>query len=284
VLCHGESEDQAHAGCTTERLLGDGLAEIDTWLAAHPREVVLLYLEDHLVSDKGFTAAAQALKAELGPRIYSAGGTGCTSLPLDLTRDQVRAAGKQVVVMSTCHGGAGWNGLVYDDVAREKNETGPGGYGENGSCDPAKPPTTYDAQLLRVYEDSTAVSALTGGAPERLDVGKVRALQRCAVDLTGFDQLLPNDPRLGGLVWTWAPGQPAAGDCVSQGSDGRWRTGGCGGRALACKGSQGWFVGKGRCRDGVWSAPRYGYEGVLLTAAMARAKVGSVLLPVQPQR
>ena len=73
VLCHGEGEDQAHAGCTTERLLKDGLAEIDVWLKAHPKEVVLLYLEDHLVEDEGYAAAAEAITATLGSRVYAQG-------------------------------------------------------------------------------------------------------------------------------------------------------------------------------------------------------------------
>jgi hypothetical protein len=45
VLCHALPN---HAGCTTERLLAQGLAEVAAWLRANPGEVVLLYLEDHL--------------------------------------------------------------------------------------------------------------------------------------------------------------------------------------------------------------------------------------------
>jgi hypothetical protein len=276
VLCHGESENMAHAGCTTERLLVDGLTEISTWLTAHPREVVLLYLEDHLVVDDGFAAAAAAIRSALGSRVYAPGGTGCTALPLALTRDQVRRAGKQVVIMSTCHAGAGWNGQVFDDAERAKHEIGPEGYG-NGTCDPAHPAAKVDGLLQRVYEDSTAVTANTSPPAHRISPGQAHALALCAVDLIGFDQILPDDGRLAALAWTWAPSQPASGSCASQGADGRWRTGACG-QALACVGPHGWYVAPGSCRGGTWSVPRYGWEAVQLGAAMKRAGVTSARL------
>jgi hypothetical protein len=295
VLCHARGADEGHAGCTTERLLVDGLTEVARWLRAHPREVVLLYLEDHLEADDGYAAGARAVTAALGDLLYAPRGAACTPLPLDLSRSAVRAAGKQVVVMSSCHSGAGWNGVVFDDGERSRNEVGPAGYGEDGrSCDPRRAPTApdagaggqpFDRSLVRVFEDSTALSANVDGPAEALTPARVAALTRCAVDITGFDQLLPGDGRLAALVWTWAEGQPGAGGCAVQGRSGRWSSAPCGStRAVACRTAAGaWSVAVGRCRTGAFAVPRYGWEGVQLAAAMAAAGVTEVAVALRLQ-
>lgn len=287
VLCHAEGEDKKHAGCSTEQLLLDGLEEIASWLRTHPRQVVLLYIEDHLETPAGYGQGAAAVREAFGNLLYSPGGTSCVPLPMASTRSDVLRSGKQVLVISGCHEGAGWNGAIFSGAARAKDETGPAGYGEDGSCDPARPPAVFDSRLLRVYEDSTALSATVNQGSSPITPGKAAALQRCAVDITGFDQILPGDGRLAASVWSWAPGEPAAsGDCALAGADGRWRAAPCTGRrALACRSAAGvWSVGRAsplpaaRCRGGTFSVPRYGYENVQLAAAMAAAHVDAVWL------
>ena len=296
VLCHAQGKEQQHFGCTDEPLLASGLDEIAAWVRAHPRQVVLVYLEDHLETqdptytggpDDGYTAGAAAVRSSFGDLLYAPGGTGCTPMPLDATRNDVLAAGKQVMVISSCHGGAGWNGSVFDDGERARYETGPGAYGEDGTCDPARPPAAFDRRLLRVFEDSTALTATVDQGRERITAAKAATLQRCAVDITGFDQILPGDARLAASVWSWAPGEPAAsGDCATQGPDGRWRAGPCSGRhAVACRAADGtWSVGplvprvRAACSAGTFAAPRYGYEAVQLGAAMRAAGVDEVWL------
>jgi hypothetical protein len=44
VVCHARGEDEGHAGCTTERTLAERLPEVAAWVAAHPHDVLLLYL------------------------------------------------------------------------------------------------------------------------------------------------------------------------------------------------------------------------------------------------
>jgi hypothetical protein len=287
VACHAQGEDQKHAGCTTEPLLIDALTEIAAWLRANPRQVLLLYVENHLETPEGYAAGAKAVHDAFGSLLYAPGGTACVPLPMDGTRNDVLAAGKQVLIISGCHDGAGWNGAIFSGEARAKDETGPAGYGEDGSCDKAKPPAAFDSHLLRVYEDSTALSATANQGMEPITPKKAAALQRCAVDLTGFDQLLPDDGRLAASVWSWAAGEPAAGgSCAFASADGRWHATPCSGRhAVACRDAAGvWSVGRvapraaARCAKGTVSTPRYGYEDVQLTAAMAAAHVDSVWL------
>ena len=290
VLCHARSGEERHAGCTNEPLLASGLAEIATWVRANPGQVVLVYLEDHLDTDEGYARAGEDVRAAFGELLYAPGGTGCTPMPLEATRDQVLAAGKQVVVISTCHAGAGWNGTIFDDSERARYETGPEAYGEDGSCDPARSPAAYDGRVLRVFEDSTALSAMTAQERNPITPGKAAALARCAVDITGFDQIRPDDGRLAASVWSWAPGQPAAtGDCAVQGADGRWRATPCSGRkAVACRAADGtWSVGpavprvRAACGSATFATPRYGWEAAQLTAAMQAAGVDAVWLAYQ---
>ena len=288
VLCHARGASEGHAGCTTEPLLADGLTEIATWVRAHPGEVVLVYLEDHLEGEEGYAAAATDVRRVFGDLLYAPGGTTCTKLPLDRTRNDVLRAGRQVVVISSCAAGAGWNGAVFDDGDRARWETGPTGYGEGGTCAPDRDPAAFDDRLLRVFEDSTALTATTDQATDPITVGKAKALQRCAVDITGFDQVVPGDPRLAASVWTWAPSEPVAGGgCVVQRSDG-WHAVPCSQRhAFACRTSTGWRVDRAvlpypaapsRCRGDQVGTPRYGYEAVQLAGAMKAAGVDRVWL------
>ncbi|MCU1588504.1 MAG: Conserved exported or envelope protein of unknown function [Frankiales bacterium] len=282
VMCHARGQDQAHAGCTTEALLTTGLAEVARWLRANPRQVVLLYLEDQLDTDEGYAAGAAAVRHELGPLLYAPGGTGCTPLPLDGTRNDVLAAHKQVLVISSCHGGAGWNGAIFSEAA--KIEDGPAGYGDNGACDAARPPRSFDDRFLRVFEDSTALTATVDQGANRITPGQAKAFQRCGVDVTGFDQLMPGDPRLTASAWSWAPSQPATGGCAVEMSDG-FHTTSCSSRQpYACRTARGWTVdlalgpaaGRGRCKGGQVGTPRYGWEAVQLQTAMRAARVPAV--------
>jgi len=296
VLCHARGANEKHAGCSTEPLLSEGLAEIAAWLRANPRQVLLLYVEDHLETPAGHAQGAAALRAAFGDDedglLYAPAGTsraGCIELPLNLTRNDVLADGKQVVVISGCAAGAGWNSTVFSGEDRATHETGPAGYGEDGTCAANREPAELDSHLLRVFEDATALSATTTMSRNPITPGKADALQRCAVDITGFDQLLPQDGRLAASVWSWAPGEPAAtGDCAVQGPDG-WQARECGERhAFACRSADGtWSVdgtvtpyaaAGGRCKGSSVATPRYGYEGVQLERAMAAAGASTVWL------
>jgi hypothetical protein len=278
VVCHATGE---HAGCTVEKPLAVVLGEIAGWLDEHPREVLLLYLEDHLDGEAGHDAGAAALEAELGDRIHRPPPGGCADMPLDLTRDQIRAGGAQVLLVSDCGAGAAWPSLVFDFSRHE--ETRPRGYRDFPDCGPDFDRATYDNELVRYFEDSTRLTegASHVGASSRDDgitPETAAAMTRCGVDLFGLDQLTEADPRLDALVWTWAPGRPAAGDCAVQRADARWETRACraGRLPAACRTAAGsWIVttravrasdaGRACTRQGaVHAAPRTGHEAQLL--------------------
>jgi hypothetical protein len=116
-----------------------------------------------------------------------------------------------------------------------------------------------------------------------IDPAEARRMVRCGVDMIGFDQLHPFDPRLDALVWSWAPNEPAttaSGLCAHAGPDGRFRSGDCGvSRPFACVSALGvwsvagpagpWTDGSAACvaAGASFSLPKSGFEDELLKAA-----------------
>lgn len=283
VVCHARPESELNAGCTTERELPAVLAEITAWLDQNPEQVLMLYLEDDMSSDAGRADAAAKLNAGLGERLYRPEG-GCQQLPGSLTRDDVLATGAQVFLVSGCDEGAGWNDTVFDWNTMHDESGGSTGYQCNHTAN-------YDDKLIRYFEDTTWLSAVTspGGPPKEqrgITADVAGRMIRCGVDLLGMDQLQPDDGRLEALVWSWAL-DASAGDCaVQRGSDGRWTGGDCAVlRPAACRDAADgtWEVTEpvasaeaaAACsqRGATLSVPRTAWENELLRVAAAGADV-----------
>ena len=282
VVCHAEDN---HLGCSIERQLSSVAGEIAVWLRAHPGQVLLLYVEDHMDSQTGYDAGASALRAAFGSLLYTppAGGA-CTALPLDLTRHAVLAAGAQVVIVSRCGQGTAWPGVAFNWSSHL--ETRPVGFQDYPSCGPDFTRAQYDSQIVRYFEDSTFLTAATtplGQATEDdgITPATAAAMMRCGVDLIGMDQLKPGDGRLDALVWSWAPGQPGAtGDCALQQANARWQAADCTAQhRVACRAADGsWSVPAATVAEAdaaaacqaagaTFAAPRTGYENQLARAA-----------------
>jgi hypothetical protein len=246
VVCHGRGPDQEHFGCTNEPLLSDVLPEIATWLDEHTDQVLLLYIEDELGAAQGYADTVATTDRFLGDKVYKpqpAAGSACEELPLGISRADVLAAHRQVVVVGNCQ--AGWSSDVFgwDQVHRESGSTPE--YQPFPACDATYGPSVYADHLVRYFEDSTFVSAAVSPsespAQDRADSltpDKVASMVRCGVNLFGFDQLLPDDGRIEASIWSWAPDQPDAsvGQCAVQRGDGRWVSADCGGsHPAACR-------------------------------------------------
>ncbi len=285
VVCHATGE---HGGCSVEKTLAEVLREIHGWLRENPDQALLLYLEDHLDGQEGHDAAAAVLEQELGSAIHRppAGG-GCAATPLDLTRNQVRSTGAQVVIVSDCGSGTAWPAQVWSFA--DHVETRPRGYRDFPDCGPDFDRATYDNEMVRYFEDSTQVTrgGSVVGATTRDDgitPATAAAMARCGVDLLGLDQLTAGDPRLDALVWSWAAGEPLSGDCAVQRADARWEARACRGRhPAACRAADGswrltpraepsWNAARAcASASAAFAAPRTGYEGQLLRVAMEAA-------------
>ena len=305
VVCHARGASEGHAGCTTEPTLDLVLDPIVAWLRepTHRHEVLNVHLQDELESTAGYDAATDILKQKLGALLYlpsPPSGGGCAALPLDLSRDDVRAAGAQVVLVSDCGPGSGWPTAVFD--WREPHEEDrPLDYRDYPDCDQELARTTYKAKMIRYYEDSTRLTegaSQTGAAEKRDRITPETAgrMARCGVDLIDLDQIVPDDSRLEALVWSWMPGQPSRGRCAVQRASekfpfGRWRSKPCSGeRPVACRKPSGkWIVvvaktpsrrARAVCADrkASYAVPRSGFEVQRLRQRMERKQVDAVWL------
>jgi hypothetical protein len=296
VVCHARDRAEFHAGCTAEKTLAQVLEEIAGWLSAHPDQVLLLYLEDDMDQAEGYEAAGAVLEERLGEMIYrpQPPADGCEELPLTVSRDDVRAAGKQVAIVSDCGGAPSWRGSVFTWEAHKESQ--PDGFAEYPTCGSEFTREDYESTLVRYYEDSTRLSASTGNAGDPITAETAARMTRCGVDLLHFDQLAVDDPRLQGVIWSWAPGEPGTGRCSEQrvGDNvpfGRWKSRRCQGkRPAACRRPSGrWAITKARVkfaraetacgeREAAFAVPRTGYEAQLLRQAMERAEVRGVWL------
>src|SRR3954451_3193723 len=289
VVCHGRGPDEAHFGCTTEPRLSELLPEIASWLHAHPDEVVMLYLEDELGDQAGYTETVSVLDSVLGGAIYRPSPSeidaskGCASMPLGISRDDIRARGAQVVLVGNCR--AGWASDVYgwDDAHVESGSTPRDK--PFPACDATYGRNVYDSKLVRYYEDSTFVATAIDPTQtpaehqaNALTPDKVNSMVRCGVGLFGFDEILPHDGRTSASIWSWARNEPSAegGRCgLQRPGDGRWTTAPCKQRHRAvCGNADGslsltarsvpYTAAASACGKAAFDLPRTGYENSLL--------------------
>lgn len=261
VLCHGEPVSArvttVHAGCSADRTLAEGLAEIRGWLGANPNEVIGIYLENALDDEPAaYEAAVAALRSELGALVYRPRNGECDALPATtVTRKDVRDSGARVFLVGNRDREMGpWCEWVHE---RDQTSTWWESGSDFGSDFPAYPECVgYLADpkragsrpWTRVYEDATWLSQMAGGGGE-VTALEVERMVTCGVTMPGFDNLDPHDEgRLGALVWSWAPGEPAASGCAYQGTDARLHSDDCKQpRRVACLTAGGdWIVAKKR--------------------------------------
>jgi len=204
-----------------------------------------------------------------------------------VSRAQIRASGKRVILTGNCGPGA-WTSWVFERGPRWIEGSSTGDYPDYPACVAAERiPRDYDLNWIRTWEDSTWLSAMLDGSRKAssIDATKARRMVRCGVDMIGFDQLQPFDPRLDAVVWSWAVDEPSTAGCAFLGSDGRFHAGDCGAsRAFACADGNGtWSVAPaGPWTDGAaacaatgagFSLPKSGYSNELLKAVAGGAEV-----------
>lgn len=308
LLCHGQDN---HLGCSNyDRKFSSGLSEIRGWLdqPENSDEVILLYIEDFI--DGGWYDDAIAdLEQHLGDLIYRPRGSGCQGIPMDKSRSEILAEGKQVILMTDgcdngftdwVHGGVGdqLNGYPTSDVESL------GGY-------PACNTDTFsrefqDNHLIRYQEDRTNLSSVFGDPGDRITPAVVPELLRCGTNLPAMDKLTPWDGRLKAAVWSWNQGEPNnAGegeDCAEHLFSGRFNDAQCQlKRRFACKkpDSHDWYItadagswseGEQLCRDEtngshVFSVPTNGFDNEKLKEAKEyHGSVGKVWLNYSDRR
>lgn len=260
LLCHGLPAAQLHGGCTPLDLtFADGLREIAAWAAspASRDAVLLLDIENHLAeaglgsaspSEAAHLAAIAEIEDILGPLIFRPAQDGqCHSLPLDLSRAQVLAAGKKILLTSDCGTGAAWPGWVFDigSVRRQKANDG---FNAFPDCEADFfSAEDYSTRFTRVWHDSTRLSGVTSSGLQPIDAPTLTEMLKCGINMPSLDLLVANDARFAAAVWSWAPSQPkksASPQCARLETDAHFHSAACGeSAAYACRKADGsWAI------------------------------------------
>jgi hypothetical protein len=195
-----------------------------------------------------------------------------------------------VIVVGNC--ASGWSSHVFGWNETHVESGSTPGYAAAPGCDKTYGRDVYASKLVRYFEDTTWLSAVTspgespaGHAAGSLSPAKVAAMTACGVNLFGLDQFDPTDGRVEASIWSWAPGQPdaAAGACTVQRTDGRWTSTACTGtRPAACRTATGWALSPAvaaraaaaacHATGGSFSPPRTGEENGELRRAAGDAE------------
>jgi hypothetical protein len=288
LLCHGQSN---HLGChPNDRVLTEGLDELTRFLNENPNEVVLLYVEDYMQGH--YSEALNMVQSRLGSRLYTSAmhyGTAnaCGPLPRDISKAQIRAAGKNLLLM-----GAGGCGTAWSNVAFQNHFHNTISFAKMTAYPDCKidgqGPADWQAGLTRAYNDSTTLSG-----KESMSRAQVENMVLCGVGAIAPEPLQVGDERHTAQVWSWNVGEPnnATGansdgeNCAEQGANGRFNDQACQvSHRFACQhltnrswritGAAGvWQNGRSQCQaefgnEGyAFATPANGYENAKLSDA-----------------
>lgn len=287
LLCHGQGN---HLGCSSaDRYFRDGLNEIKGFVEANRDEVVYLYIEDHM--DGEYDQASNIIASTIGNYVYrpTTVGSGCQNLPMNLTKQQILNAGKNIIIKGTCNSNAnyqswGWN--VGQNTRTVANAASCDGLSRSG----------FDAGWVRFYEDRTNLSAWFGDPGAKITMGNIGQIMKCGTNIIGFDDLEEGDGRLKASIWSWGENEPNnwnGEDCAMSRGDGRFNDASCGNTySFAChkpdthdwyvtNGSGSWTSGSSTCANEtggqyVFAVPANAYENEQLKAAKAAKGTGNV--------
>jgi len=289
VLCHAAGND---IGCTgTERDMQSSLEDIEEWLTANPNEVIIIYLEDYMDDDYN-QGLSDIVDSGLGAFLYETSGQGCEYPPMDISKQDILNAGKQIVMFTTGNDCSkseptGFTDIVFDGGFKTDN-----GLVTSGQCYDKYDESYFEDNWIRVFEDLTW-NGNAFGDPLNLNADDIIVARDCGVTIFGLDMLVPGDSRMDATLWSWDVNQPAAAvsgdDCAVMNGDGRFEDTSCTtSYQHACKNidTQEWMVseesgawGSDLCAGGYqFSVPTSPLDNVRLLAAKSSSGAGDVWL------
>ncbi len=235
LMCHGVCS-------INDKYFTEGLNEVRDWLnsADSTGQVIILYVEDHMSGKHG--DAYNQINSRFGSLIYRSGG--CGSIPNTLTKADVLAAGKKVILWGDggCRSHSDWKNTAYT------------GLGDIG----------------RIWEDRTTVGGIgdifTGGSSDYINASDVSSFFAEGANIVNLDDMVTNDGRLAAGVWSWDNNEPnnvGNEDCASQWGNGRWND-------ASCSNSYDFA-----CTDGAGNWAVTGTQGVWANGAAACATLGN---------
>ena len=215
LLCHGVCS-------INDKYATEGFNEVKDWLndSNNSDEVIIIYIED--ASDNHHSDLFNQMNDRFGYKIYASGG--CNSIPDTLTKAQVLAAGKQVI--------------LWKD----------GGCSSNASM--ASTAFTSLGNVGRIWEDSTTLGSIAeffDGGIDSISASEVRDAFKTGGNIVNLDDMVMDDGRIEAAIWSWNTNEPNNSnneDCAAQTSSGRWNDTSCDNNyAYACVDDSGnWTV------------------------------------------
>jgi len=209
LMCHGFCS-------INDKYLTEGLGEIKNWLNSSDsdNQVLILYFEDHM--DGRHQDAYNQVNGYFGDWVYAS--NGCGNIPNTLTKADVIAEGKKVVIWGDggCSGNSNWKNMVFT------------GLGDIG----------------RIWEDRTTVGSIgdifTGGSDDYIYASDVTNYFAQGANIVNLDDMVTNDGRLEAGIWSWDRNEPnnwgGNQDCALQWGNGRWDDQSCSNiYAFACE-------------------------------------------------
>ncbi|MCP4351597.1 MAG: hypothetical protein GY795_39535 [Desulfobacterales bacterium] len=227
-LCHGNGNIGCHPN---DRYFTQGLGEIRNWINNNPNEVLIIYIENHMEGE--YDKAISEMNGIIGDLIYKP--NGCQSLPMNISKSDVINAGKQILIIGGNCATTNWSNYAFNghfsaSLGHENLLAYP-----DCSCS-GKDADYMQNNLVRMYEDSTKLSAMFGDPGPRIEADDAAKMAECGIGAIGLDQIIPFDSRLEAQIWSWGENEPNnAGeeDCAIQRSDGRFNDVSCSGSYYA---------------------------------------------------
>ncbi|WP_202904875.1 lectin-like protein [Marinomonas sp. S3726] len=245
LMCHGFCS-------INDKYATEGFNEIKDWLASAESqdEVLILYIED--ATEGHHSDLYSQMNERFGDKIYPS--NGCGDIPDTLTKADVLAAGKQIILWkdSGCSSDGNLSNLAFT------------GLGKVG----------------RIWEDATTLGTIKEffeGGIDSLSANEVREAFATGANIVNLDDMVMDDGRIEAAVWSWDNNEPnnSGGnqDCAVQWENGRWDDNACSASfAFACEDASGnWFVPDNT--TGAWS------EGVSACANLG----GTFSMPTNSQ-
>lgn len=290
-LSHANGDTGTHPN---DRFFTQGLQEVKNWLNSNPNEVLIIYIEDHM--EGHYDKAISEMNGIIGNLVFKP--NGCRSLPMDLSKADVLASGKQILLVGGNCATTNWSNYVFNGhfSATESLEN----FTPYPVCTAGSRDTDYiQNHLVRIYEDSTVLSSMFGDPGPPITATDAAEMAECGIGAIGLDQVVPFDSRLQAQIWSWGENEPnnAGGeDCAVQRGDGRFNDLPCSlYRRVACQdpvsrewtitdGSYTWVEAASACSDEFpgegldFGVPVNGYENAELRDLKTDMVVDSVWL------
>lgn len=262
-LCHNNTNYKPECSSITgDRKAKYGFDDVRQWIAnGHQDQVVILRLDLADSARHNINEVEDVIENKIGDLIYRPdarsyhgnlnASTGCTAISPNLSKREVLAAGKNVILLTplSCQSDGGFNDRVFYETASNQNVKAPADITSSGVVYRAVDAHTRNS-ILEPDSNTKPLKIKPSNVQQWLEQG-LNVFELYGYGARGDnwikDGTYPVQPK--DLVWSWAEGQPSNGsgeNCAVAGGDGRFSDEACAQvYAFACRNSGSWRISSG---------------------------------------